>query len=203
MSGVPAASFLVDFGSADAAAVMDETLHDVMPIADPEADKQQQVDAAYQQGIEEGRAAAAAEAEQRLEQQRSEFEQSLAAAREAWCGEEGSRLSEQIKAALAEIEDRVAVSVEHVLRPFLAETVRAKAIADLHTTLQDLLARNPGTTLEMSGPQPLLDALREGLADTGAAISCVPSEGCEVQVKADGAVIQTRIAEWLKHIEGQ
>ena len=80
---------------------MDETLHDVMPIADPEADKQQQVDAAYQQGIEEGRAAAAAEAEQRLVQQRSEFEQNLAAAREAWCGEEGSRLADQIKAALS------------------------------------------------------------------------------------------------------
>jgi hypothetical protein len=187
---------------------MNETLQDVMPIADPspvpapEADTRQ-AEAAYQQGLEEGRAAAAAEAEQRLEQQRSELEQHLAAAREAWCGEEGTRASEQIKAGLAEIEGRVSATVEHLLRPFLAEAVRAKAIADLQTTLHDLLARKTGAMLEVSGPQPLLDALSDGLSDTGAAIVCVPADGCEVQVRTDGSIIQTQIAEWLKHIEGQ
>lgn len=201
MSVVPAALFLVDFGSNDtAAAIADETLRGAATAAadDGEAER---LEEAYSRGVEEGNAAVQAQTGARLEEQKVAFEQSLAALRESWCREEGVRIAEQMKTAIRDMEERIAHSAERVLRPFLARAIRDRAIVELRAILQDLVATSPGVALEIAGPEDLLGAVRASLPASVASVSYVANEACDVQVKAGASILETHIAEWLKHIE--
>ncbi len=202
MSIVPAAPFLVEFGSEPPAAIAEEMLHGAIPTVEAGGGDSEQLEEAYARGIEEGKAAAEAEAETRLAEQKAELEQSLAAAREAWCREEGERLVAQLAAAMDQLEERIATAAEQVLRPLLSLAVRDRAVADLRTTLHEMISSNPEIVLEISGPEDLLEAVRASLSGSVAAVSYVTTEGLDVQIKAGGAVIETRIAAWLHEIEG-
>jgi hypothetical protein len=138
-----------------------------------------------------------------LEGQKAALEQSLASAREAWCNEEGPRLADQIVTAIRDLEDRIAESAERVLRPFLAQAVRDQAIGQLRTIMHELTSTQPGVTLEVSGPEDLLNAIRTSLPSWLNNVSYVVNDASDIQVKAGASVIETRIAAWLKSSEGQ
>ncbi len=199
MSVSPAAPFLIDFGLKE---VRPEPA-ELMPLAlSPVGDDvvwAERAEEAYERGLEEGRASAQSEIDARLEQQKAELEQGHAATHEAWCAEQGPLIAERIDAAIRELEARIAQSAERVLRPFLAQTVREQAIDQLRQLVQELLATNPGVTLEISGPEDLLDKVRTSLSASVATVSYVTSETCDVQVKAGASIIETRIAAWLEH----
>jgi hypothetical protein len=173
------------------------------PAAAAEADLAERVEDAYSRGIEEGKRAAEAETVVLLEQQKAALDQSLAAAREAWCNEQGPRIAEQIGTAIRDMEDRIADSAERVLRPFLAQAVRDQAIGQLRAIVNELIATNPGITLEISGPEDLLNATRTSLSSSAANTSYVVNEACDVQVRLGASVIETRISAWLKSSEVQ
>jgi len=160
------------------------------------------VDEAYVRGVEDGKAALEAEMVARFEEQKAASEQALAVSREAWCLEEGARIAEQFKTAIGDMEERIADSTERVLRPFLGQAIRVQAIAELRATLQELLGKTPGLTLEISGPEDLLAALRASLPASIATVSYVANEACDVQVKAGASILETRIAAWLDQVEG-
>jgi hypothetical protein len=163
---------------------------------------QRAIDDAYVRGVEDGRTAAEAELPGHLERQKQQLEQSFADSRAAWCSEEGERIAEQCKTAILAMEERIAQATARALRPFLTEAVRTRAIDELRATLNDLVARSPGIPLELSGPEDLITAVRAGLAATGTEVSLVPNEASDVQVKAGGSILETRIAAWLEQIEG-
>jgi hypothetical protein len=201
LSVVPAALFLVDFGSNEpAAAIADEPLRG--PAAAGDDGATERLEEFFARGIEEGRAAAEAQGEVRLEEQKAAFEQGLAVARETWCSEEGARIAGQITAAVRDLEERIAHSAERALRPFVAQAVRDRAVVELRASLQELIAASPGVTLEISGPEDLLEAVRTSLSASVATVSYVASDACDVQVKAGASILETRIETWLKQIEG-
>ena len=203
MSVVPAAPFLVDFGSPELASEIAEELPLEASAAGAEIDWAERVEEAYARGLDEGKRSAEAETVVLLEEQRAALEQSLAAAREAWCTEQGPRLAEQVGAAIRGMEDRIAESAERVLRPFLAQAVRDQAIGQLREIVNDLTGTNPGITLEISGPEDLLSAMRTSLWASVVNASFVANETCDVQVKAGASVIETRISAWLQSSEAQ
>ena len=89
MSVVPAAPFLVDFGSPELASEIAEELALEASATGAEIDWAERVEEAYARGLEEGKRSAEAETVVLLEEQKAALEQSLAAAREAWCTEQG------------------------------------------------------------------------------------------------------------------
>lgn len=197
MSVIPVAAFLIDF---DAKVVVPDVAEETSRFVFGGVGEMQAIDPveeAYARGIEEGRLASDADAEARIEELKAGMERSLAATRQAWCEEQGPQIALAITSAIREMEDSVAQSVASVLRPFLAQAVREKAIGALRTLLQDLLASTPDVRLEVSGPEDLLAAVRASLP-TQSAVTYVASEGVDVQVKAGASVIETRIAEWLR-----
>ena len=203
MSVVPAAPFLVDFGSMDfASPVAEETAHQAS-MESIAADWSGQVEEAYARGIEEGKKAAEAEAILLLEEQKATLEQRLAAARDTWCEEQGPRIAEQVVAAFRDMENRIAESAERVLRRFLAQAIREQAIVELRAIVQDLFASTPGVVLEISGPEDLLSAVRAGLEPSIASVSYVANDASDVQIKVGASIIETRIAAWLRTSEGQ
>lgn len=203
MSVVPAAPFLVDFGSPELASEVAEEMLLEASAAGAEIDWAERVEAAYTRGLEEGKRSAEAETVVLLDEQKAALDQNLAAAREAWCTEQGPRLAEQVGIAIRAMEDRIAGSVERVLRPFLAQAVRDQAIGQLREIVNDLTATNPGITLEISGPEDLLSAMRASLSSSVANASYVVNEACDVQVKAGASAIETRISAWLQSSEAQ
>lgn len=203
MSVVPAAPFLVDFGSPELASEVAEEMLLEASAAGAEIDWAERVEEAYTRGLEEGKRSAEAETVVLLDEQKAALDQNLAAAREAWCTEQGPRLAEQVGIAIRAMEDRIAGSVERVLRPFLAQAVRDQAIGQLREIVNDLTATNPGITLEISGPEDLLSAMRASLSSSVANASYVVNEACDVQVKAGASAIETRISAWLQSSEAQ
>lgn len=202
MSGVPVAHFLVDFGAKPLSLdVTDEAPPEVAGFG--EAHWAERIEEAYAKGIEEGRRTAEADAAAQLAEQHAAAEQSIAAAREAWTKETGSRMAALIGDAVVEMENRLAEAVELVLRPFLAQAVRAQAIEQLRAVIQDLVGNNPGLSLEVSGPEDLLQAVREYLPPSVAAVSFVANDAVDVQIKAGASLLETRIAAWMKTCEGQ
>lgn len=205
MSAVPASLFLTDFGSDEpAAAIADETLREAAAAAEERSAEllEQGLEEAYARGLEEGNALAQAQAEARLEEQKVAFAAELAAAREAWVREEGQRIGELVKTSIDAMEERIALATERILKPFVAQAVREAAIVELRAMLKDLAASNPGAALEISGPEDLLEEVRGALSTSVAVVSYIASEAIDVQVKAGASVIETRIAEWLRQLEG-
>ncbi|KAB2943233.1 MAG: hypothetical protein K8F92_10785 [Hyphomicrobium sp.] len=203
MSVVPAAPYLVDFSAKDIASEVGEESPRPSSTVGGDSDWAERVEEAHARGIEEGRKAAEAETIARLEEQKAALEQSLATARMSWCEEQGPRIAEQIGMAVRDLEDRIAESVERVLRPFLAEAARDEAIRQLRAIVEELIATNPGITLEISAPEDLLSTVRASLSASVVTVSYVVNEACDVQLKAGASIIETRIAAWLKYSEGQ
>lgn len=202
MSFVPAAHFLADFGAKD---IAPDVAADAVPqaIADPEAVWAERIAEAHARGVDEGRQAAEAEALADLEEQRASQEQALAAARQSWCEGEGPLLAKMIETAIGEMKERIAESVERILRPFIAQSVRDQAIAQLSSVIAELVASTPGVALEISGSEDLLDCVRASLPASVANVSYVTTGTAEVHIKAGASIIETRIADWLKSVEGQ
>lgn len=201
MSVVPAAPFLTDFGIRPLVPEPEEEPRQALAVGG-EIDWTGQVEEAYARGIEEGRQAAAADTIARLDEQKAASEHSLAAARQAWCEDQGPQIAELITTAIRDMEDRLALSAERVLRPFLAQAVRDQAISQLRSIIDELVVMNPGITLEISGPEDLLDAVRMSLAASVVTVSYVTNAACDVQIKAGASIIETRIAAWLQNNEG-
>jgi len=200
VSVVPAAHFLVDFTSKN---LKSELAEEPLQGAAVDIDWAERVEEAYARGLEEGRRAAEAEAAARLEEQQVAFEQNSAAMRQAWCEEQAPKIVDQVRAAIREVGDQIAGSTERILRPFLAQAIRDQAIIQLRAIVEDLVANSPGVTLEISGPEDLIDAVRTSLSASVATVSYVANEASDVQIKAGASIIETRIAAWLKASEGQ
>lgn len=202
MSAVPAAQFLVDFGGNEPAAVVaGEDLSEVVPVA-VDSSQNGEVEEAYTRGLEEGKTAAEEQLQAELDEQKAAFEQSVASLRDSWCHEQGAQLAEKMDMAVRDMEERITESVGHILGPFLVASVRKQAIVALRATLQELLATNPEVALEISGPEDLLESVRTSLSASVATVSFVASDACDVQVKAGASIVETRMAAWLKQIEG-
>jgi hypothetical protein len=202
LSVVPAALFLMDFGGKEPVLnIADEVLAADEPaiVADVATDP---VDEAYARGVEDGKAAVEAEIEARLQEQKEMFDRDLAASRDSSCIEQGARIADRLQAAIEDMEGRIADSTERVLRPFLEQAIRAQAVAELCATLKELAGKTPGITLEITGPEDLLAAVRASLPASVATVSYNANEACDVQVKAGASILETRIAAWLDQIEG-
>ena len=203
MSGVPVANFLVDFGSKDLPLELaPDTLSPGLPIIE-EVNWSGRIEDAHARGFEEGRQSAEADAEARFAEQKAAAEQDIAAARTAWCAEIGPQLTDQFGNAVREMEDRICDAIERLLRPFLVGAVRARAVNELRATIEEFVGKNPGIALEISGPEDLLEAMRASLPPSLTDVSFAANGASEIQVKAGAALIETRISDWLKSIEGQ
>lgn len=199
MSLIPAAHFLVDFGSKDAAPAIVEEAPDPTAITKAvEAAWAQKVDEAYARGCEDGRRAAEAEANALIEASKAESTDALTAARQAWCADEGPKLAAQLTTAVSEMQATIAAAVEIVLGPFVAQMAREEAIRQLRVMLEDLVTINSAIALDVSGPQDLLDALRDSLGETSLAVRFHVRESCDVEIKAGASILETRIAEWMQ-----
>ncbi len=191
---LPAAALLVDFSIAAAARAA--PAH----VGEPSEEAAETIDAAYARGCEEGAAAAHAENEAALTEAHAASEARLAEMRAQWAAEEGARLAEEMRTAIAALGDSIRSAVGEVLGPFLEEAVRRRSVETLAQSLCDLLSSGEHETFSVSGPKDLLESLRLTLGDSAAAMTFEANEEIDVRVVADRTVIETQLGTWLPRL---
>lgn len=196
MNVMPVASFLKDFSDYVPAV---ETALDYAQEAES-IDTTELTEAARAEGIAQGREEARAEMEVRFAELEAAFEARLKEEREAWAAQDGSRLAAAMLQGLEGVREEVVAATAQVLKPFLAEAVRQKALSELATAIDDLLLRDPETGMVISGPQDLLKVLELHLSERAGSFTFKPSDTPEVEVKAGAALLSTRIGSWVERI---
>lgn len=197
MNVMPVAGFLKDFS--DYVPVVVETALDFVPEAEP-ADVTERIEAAHAEGIAQGREDARAEMEARFAELEAGFEERIQKEREVWAQRDGARLAAAMLQGLDGVREDVVAATAQVLKPFLIESVRQKALAELSRAIEDLLLRDPEAGMVISGPKDLLDVLELHLNERAGSFTFKPSETPEVEVKAGAALLSTRIAAWVEKI---
>jgi hypothetical protein len=196
MSAVPAARFLADFGtSADAAS------EGVRADEDSAANLAAKLEEAYGRGLLTGRATAAAQFNVKLNEQRTTFAAELAGERQKWAEEMGEALTNQLYAAVADFEVRIAETTARILKPFVEAGLRQQAIAELQANLNALVMADPGVGMLISGPADVLEAVSAQLADKTVTVTYTPSDECDVKIVAGPATLETCLRGWMDRLE--
>jgi hypothetical protein len=169
---------------------------------DSESDIEQRIEEAYIRGVLEGRAAAQSEYGEKIQRQTESAEKHLKSERERWVADEAGRLSSLIGGSLEGIGTRVAEQVARILKPFLGEKAKQRAMGELMSALDALLLKGEYSKISVLGPEDLIGAVRSHLGGRADGIAFLVSErACDISVTADEIILETRIGSWLKAIE--
>jgi hypothetical protein len=207
MRPIPIAQYLNQFGKANGASIPPPQPQSLLlkprPVPAP-SPPPINVDAELAEAAERGRQsaleAARAEFASALDLERRSWEEAEAARRIAWQATEYAIFADKIERAMAAIEDKVASSVARILKPFLNEE-RAKQITEaLSENLSRILSNDAPTMLKITGPQALLNVLRDKMSAHAVNVEYVPSSGVDVTIEANQTVIQSQLQAWMDHI---
>ncbi len=157
-------------------------------------------DDAYERGVAAGKAAILAEIETRLEAERVYYAQQLELERFTWANREAEKLAELFASGIREIETNIADITARILKPFLAESAHRQAIAELLEALEILIGKNQGMTLEIFGPEDLLQLIREKLRDRNVAALFSPGDEVDVRVVAGQTILETSLGAWMDQL---
>lgn len=169
---------------------------------DGTSDLETQLGEVHARGVLEGRAAAQTEFGAAAAAQAEAFEQKLKSERQKWSAGEGTRLAGLIATGLEDLEQRISGLVGEVLKPFLGEQSRAKAVGELSQSLSAMVSKGDYAKITVSGPGDLLEALEAQLGSGHAGVSFVETDGADLIVSADETTLATRIGAWVDAIRG-
>jgi hypothetical protein len=197
MNAVPAARYLADFGTGAEGAPLRAG-----GAGPPKGDNQAaKLEEAFARGLEKGRAEAGSEYEAKLEEQRSQSAEELAAARAEWAASVGEELGNRLGTTLGEFESRVAETTARILKPFLGQAMHRQAVAELRANIETLLAADAGAVIAISGPADVLDALQRQLSGRATNVTYTPSDDCDVCIVAGQATLETQLKGWLAKLD--
>lgn len=170
------------------------------PAVSPQQALAEAVAEAEERGFRRGLETAHEDHEQRWEAARAASETQLKAERARWAEEEGTKLAEQVREALAALEDRLAETTAGVLLPLVDSALARKAAAELVETVRLLLAQERRPLIQVSGPQEMLDALSAGLGAVAGSIELTPDSGVDARVLAGDAMVETQLQCWSQRL---
>jgi hypothetical protein len=203
---LPAAARLIEFKlvpSASQARGNGQALALAKPGNDESADRPEPVATAFLRGRYQGLDDARTEFEAKLKAAEESFEERLAAERAAWVTEQGVQLAEKITAAVDTLTNDIGDSVAAILAPFLEEKLRVRIVEELLRSLEKVLKGGRPATLKISGPDDLLQLLRQTLGASSSAIEFEATDAVDVRVVADHTIIETQLEAWLQRISGR
>ncbi len=205
---IPAARVLKEFGAPEPAARNPEAEAEAgawltmkKPKAGAAIGMPSLLDDAYARGLEEGKAVAQADADVRFDEQKRFYEQQLELERCTWAAREADRLAARLDEGLENLKTALAEQTARLLKPFLIEQVQRQAVGELYAALSEALGADQGLKLEVSGPEDLLQLLREKLSGKPIDVEYRPAEGADVRVSVGQTILETRLAAWMAKLE--
>jgi hypothetical protein len=163
------------------------------------------IEEAYARGVADGTARANVAAEDALTALKLDHAEELDALR----NEAGDIIAQQLSGALTESIERVGRALSEALVQAVGSLARSRldeiAVQALATEINRDLSELAATSIRIEGPKELTDLLAErlrpeGVESDGPFLSVSHAETAEVRVEIDGALIETRIAEWCQRI---
>lgn len=130
-----------------------------------------------------------------------DFQEQLAAAEADFMDRIGTRLYEQVEAGLAVISTGLSSSLATVLSPLVEQNLRARAVAGFAGEIERLTQGLEGVTIDISGPQHLIDALRARPGIDLMRFTFTRSEQPELSMKLDDVVVETRLGHLIDAVK--
>jgi len=144
-------------------------------------------------GLEEGRR----EGEALLEKERQSFEGRLCDEKRRWTEEFAQSLKHDLYSSIQHMGEEIADTVERILRPFLADKIRERAIIELKTTILTLGNHSGGKPIIIKGPKEILDILVKEIPSKIERIDTDAAVDPEVKITLGDSHIETRLQTWL------
>jgi hypothetical protein len=206
MRPFPASKFIADLGRPkDAKPAESEASQSAQPLqlnaVQDKNSAEQRIAAARAQAYAEGQAAAMTQYQALLQEERDYYEKQLAVERLTWVSREAEKLTEQLAEGMSALETRIADILADLLKPFLIDAARRRAIGDMLQAIDTVLLKDQGVKLEISGPEDLQEVLREKLSGRNMSVEFVPGDGPEVRIIAGHTVLETQLAGWVAKVE--
>jgi DNA-binding TFAR19-related protein (PDSD5 family) len=135
-----------------------------------------------------------------LEDQARKFEEQLTAARREWTEVQAERIMSQLVSVNEVLESKIAAALTRVLRPFVMDGVRKQAVTDMRACIGKTVASAAHPSIEVSGPQDLLDAIAAAMTDVAVAVSYRPDASSELRVVLGDTVLETQMQDWAARL---
>jgi hypothetical protein len=161
----------------------------------------QRDDDAYQRGRSEGYAAAAAEYEQKLNDESQKLRAVLTEERDNVLNETAAKIVRDIGEIGNQLETKIAAVTARVLEPFISSAVQKKAVASFVEQLSSLTSDTRRPTLRISGPSDLLELVRSKLGVRSIAVELRATQGAEVSIIVDELVLETQLKLWVERMK--
>jgi len=166
---------------------------------DPEEQLKSAFDEGYQQGLSDGRAEAQADAELRLAEAEVLFSERSNADREAFQRDCADALAAQFDGAVKRIERAIEERVAALLRPWLVEQIRARAVRDLERAITRALVE--GAKIHIEAPADFLAHLRDRLPVDAFQIGFSDSPSPDIRAHIEDTEIEANISTWIAELE--
>jgi flagellar biosynthesis/type III secretory pathway protein FliH len=165
------------------------------------ADREAELEAAVARGREEAEAEASSAIEQLEREHETRLAATLAAERARWVMTESAKMAGLLSMQLDELRREFGELVTRILKPFLTDALREKAVAELRRTILEAVAGNGGVEFAISGPADLTGQVRSLLADKSIPVAVTETSAIDVRVKIDQMLVETNLAAWVNAIE--
>ena len=184
----PAFRFLSDFDRPDGDAAPDH--HTQLKSAFEEG---------YQQGLADGRAEAQADGEHRLAEAEVLHAAKIEEEQQSWQRDCADVLAARFDAAAKTIERNIEERVALLLRPWLIERLRVRALQELEKAITKALS--DGAKVHIEAPAEVLAQLRERLPTGSLQIGYSDSGTADIRAHIEDTEIEANISAWIAEIE--
>jgi phosphoribosyl-ATP pyrophosphohydrolase len=161
---------------------------------------EEDVRASYEEGYEAGFAAAQAEFAAALEQQKAATAELVRQSQTEWLGKFGEKAAAGLTASLASLRQELARDVADSVLPFLSRSLQERAVESLSEAIREGFDLYGTTEVTVTGPQAMIDALKEKLPQTWQIRERVSEDEVELTAQIDSTVLSTRIAGWIEDL---
>lgn len=159
---------------------------------------EEDVRAAYEDGYDAGLAAAEAEFADELERRKEEADAQVANAGNDFMRQFGEKAAAGVMQSLKAIREELARDTAAAIMPFLSKAMKARAVESLSEAMAETVDVMGAAEVVVTGPQDMIDALKEHLPRTWKVRERVSEDDVELSAQIDSTVLTTRIADWLK-----
>ena len=165
-----------------------------VPAAPPEDD-------GYERGRAEGYAAAFADYEQRLQDEKNKWSVQLDEERYSLRNEAAARSAGDIEAVGNQLEAKIASVVARILEPLLSSAVQTQAAASFVEQLSTIASDNRRPVLRITGPSDLLDLVRSKLGVRAISVELRAAPVTEVSMTMDQLVLESQVKLWTDRLK--
>jgi hypothetical protein len=166
---------------------------------DYEAELKAAFDEGYRQGHADGRAESEADGELRIAEAQTLHSEQLSEERQSWQRDCADVLVARFDGAAKLIERSIEERVAPLLRPWLVERVRERALRDLENAISRALVE--GAKVHIEAPFEIIQNLRERLPTEAFQIGYSESPNADIRAHVEDTEIEANISAWITELE--